>query len=190
MDIYWNSARSDGSQAPMVYSGMGGGGNGLSISTLLRGIPATMQLFEGSDTGPQQAVANRLGMLSEAMYAPNSPLYQQLYRQNLNQNQQNLAQTIAELQRQNRKATVTGRTPLFSSERGGESVFRGLMQEQGAIGDRAREATLNQLGRGAQSTALAFEPFRSVSQQEYENRGRETQGFSNIASMLSSLFGL
>jgi hypothetical protein len=56
----------------------------------------------------------------------NNPLYQQIYGQQKEQGQQNLAESIAELTGQNRKLASMGRVPLFDPERGGEQLFRGV----------------------------------------------------------------
>lgn len=190
MQINWNTSRSDGSTAPMVYDYGNQGGYGGTVSNLLRAIPAIKTQFEGVDLGPQQAVASRLGQLSEAMYDPNNPIYRQSYRANLAGQQQNLAQAIAELQRQNRKATATGRTALISPERGGEAIFRQIMGGQQDFQRRAQEQTLRQLGMGANTTAAAYQPYATNAQQDYQNRQRDVSAFDTIGNLIGSLFGI
>lgn len=67
----------------------------------------------------------------------NSKKYKQFYGQYKQQGAATLSDAIAELQRQNRKASYLGRTPLFGDERGGETLFRGLMQGQQDVNNAA-----------------------------------------------------
>lgn len=82
---------------------------------------------------------------------PNSHQYQQIYGQQRQQGQENLAESIAELSRQNRKLSMLGRTPLFDQERGGEQVFRGLTQGYQNVQHQAADDTraiLAELAKG------------------------------------------
>ena len=102
--------------------------------SLLTAIPSLMSDFSGSTSDPyakqKKQLADQMGQISAAQGDVNNPLYKQLYGQYQDQNRQNLAQTVAELQGQNRQAIGNGRTPLFDPSRGGEQVFRALMQGQ------------------------------------------------------------
>lgn len=89
--------------------------------------------------------------MSAAAIDPSSPEYQRLYGQKRQQGQQNLAEVIAEAQRQNRKASLLGRTPLFSNERGGEEIFRNLNRGYQDVQNQAATDTEQLLGKRADS---------------------------------------
>lgn len=115
----------------------------MSIFDILKFIPTAIDAF-GSDKYHKPAKR-----AAQAQLDPNSPMFQKLYSAERGQGQQDLAFQIAELQRQNRKSTELGRTPLLSPERGGETIFRGLMEGQMKAGDQARRMTVDRLGQGA-----------------------------------------
>lgn len=104
------------------------------LTSLISAVPAIISDFKGSTSDPykqqKSQAADNMSQITGALTDNNNPLYKQLYGQYQDQNRQNMAQTIAELQGQNRMATGMGRTPLFDPSRGGEMLFRGLMQGQ------------------------------------------------------------
>lgn len=95
-----------------------------------------------------QAYAPAQNML-DASINPDNPIYRRLLMQRRGAGQRNLSEVIAEAQRQNRKASQMGRTPLFSAERGGEELFRNLSRGYMDIQDQADADTQNILGNAA-----------------------------------------
>ena len=82
---------------------------------------------------------------------PTSKQFQNIYGRSKAFRTQSLANTIAELQRQNRKAATMGRTPLLNTERGGEQLFRSAAQEQMNVDELAAEDATNMLNNLAQA---------------------------------------
>jgi len=128
------------------------------LLSLLKNVPALNYAARGQAqpyVPQQEALAAQMQGIGDAYINPNNAYYQNIYKQKMAQNQQSLAETIAEAQRQNRKSTQLGRTPLFSPERGGETLFRSLMGQQGQIQQQADQQTQQQLAgaRGAYGTA-------------------------------------
>lgn len=119
----------------------------LNFLDFVKAIPVVKEAF-GSDKyyDPARKAAS-------AALNPNSKTYQTLYSANRQQGQNDLAFQIAELQRQNRKNIELGRTPLFSPERGGETIFRGLTQGYQNNQDQARRLTMDSLTGGASNLA-------------------------------------
>src|SRR5258706_524649 len=115
------------------------------LSDLIQAIPAILTQIKGKNLKPQQAATDQLGQLAQAQYNPDSPVFQNLYKQNQASGQQNLAQTIAEISSQNRKLNEMGRKPLLDQERGGESIFRNLVSSQQGINDAAMKNTFGEL---------------------------------------------
>jgi len=89
----------------------------------------------------------------DASIDTDNPLYQKIYRQQAGRGQRNLADVIAEAQRQNRKAALLGRVPLFSAERGGEDIFRNLTRGYMDVQDSAADQTQKILGNAAEGYA-------------------------------------
>jgi len=119
----------------------------------------------------------------DAMQDPTSQKYQQIYGQQRQQGQQNLAETIAELSRQNRKLAMMGRVPLFNEERGGEQQFRALTQGYQDVQNRAAGQTQDILGRAYQG---AFQQGQQRQQNDLSRAGVN----SGIFGALSKVFGL
>lgn len=118
-----------------------------------------------------------------AMQDPSSAKYQQIYGQQRLQGQQNLAETIAELTRQNRKLAMMGRVPLFNEERGGEQQFRALTQGYQDVQNRAANQTQGILGNAYQG---AFGQAQ-INQQNALNKAGVNSG---IFGALGKLFNL
>lgn len=130
------------------------------LTTLLQQLPTAISAFSRSADPyrqQQEALAAQQAKYSAAAANPNDPLYKNLYGQYQQQNNTNLAQVIAEAQRQNRGQQDMGRTPLFSQERGGENIFRALVQGQqigAAQADTQTRAALTGAGNlGTQAAA-------------------------------------
>lgn len=161
-----------------------------------------MNLFEYltqmQPTAPQSIMSSlpflNLPQRQEGFYAPaqrainasidtDNPLYRKIYGQQRQAGQRNLAEVIAEMQRQNRKASMLGRTPLFSAERGGEEVFRNLARGYEDVQDNAAESTRGILG-GAANDYIKMGAIRS---QLAENKAGV---HGNMLGALTKLFGL
>lgn len=137
------------------------------ILSLLSEVPALKALFTGSTTAPyqqqQEQLAGRQNDISKALTeGQNNPLYQQLYGQYQQQNHNNLAQTIAESQAQNRLNTRMGRTPLFSNERGGETAFRALTQGYQNSGVQSDQQTRQALSQAGGQTLGGLQGYNSI----------------------------
>lgn len=121
--------------------------------------------------------------LLSAMTDTNNPQYQQIYGQQKQQGQQNLAESIAELSRQNRKLQVMGRSPLLDDERGGEATFRTLTKGYQDVQSQAAGNTQNILGN-------AYTGAVQQGQQRQLNDYSKAGVNSGIFGALSKLFGL
>lgn len=158
------------------------------LFSLLTSIPSLMSDFSGSTSAPylpqQEQIANRMNQLSQAQTDTNNPLYKQLYGQYQQQNRNNLAQVIAEAQAQNRMNTRMGRTPLFDPSRGGETLFRSLMQNyqnQGVQADtQAREALKGAMG--GSTTSLAG--YNAISPYAQRANAQQLSGYQGIYDLL------
>lgn len=152
-------------------------GSSHALSGLANLIPAISASFAGS--GANQDVKN----LSNAQYNTNNPLYQQIYGQQKQQGQQNLAQEISQLQGMNRSQSAMGRTPLFSTDRGSGQIFRNLTQGYQDVQNNAANQShqiINQSLGGAQQA------LRNQQQQSSQQLG----GYNSIANALKGMFGL
>lgn len=132
------------------------------LSTLFSALPSILSgLNREADPYRQQqeALAAKQSRYADASANPNDPLYKNLYSQYQQKNSNNLAEVIAEAQRQNRSQSRMGRQPLFSQERGGENLFRSLMQgyqESGAQSDTQTRAALQGAGGLGQQAAQQY----------------------------------
>lgn len=149
----------------------------MSLLSLAKFIPIVSEAFRSNKYyKPAQQAA-------QAQIDPNSPMFQNLYKAEKQQGQDDLAFQIAELQRQNRKATTMGRTPLFNAERGGETLFRGMAQGTMHAGDAARQRTY---GRLQSATPQLF----NMGQQQQQSGLDKAYGVGGIVDALRSLFNL
>jgi len=119
----------------------------------------------------------------DAMVNTDNPMYQQIYSQQRQQGQQNLAEQIAEMSRQNRKLSALGRTPLFDQGRGGEQLFRGITQGYQDIQNNAANDTRGILGNAAQN-------YMSIGQQKNQIAQNKAGISGNIYGAIGKLFGL
>lgn len=158
------------------------------LLSLLVGIPSLMADFNGSTTSPyqgqQQALAEQQARYAQAAGNPDNPLYKKTYDRYQNQNRMNLADVIAEAQGQNRLASSMGRTPLFNQERGGENLFRTMVQQyqgMGAQSDQQTQAALRgagQLNNAAQAAYGAITPTTAAANKQ------QLYGYGGIADLL------
>lgn len=175
--------------ADLLMLGGGGSGGGSDILSLL------MQ----SQMSPIQSLAQALPAYNytkkynqylapaqetlDAMGDITNPKYQQIYGQQKQQGQDNLAYQIAELGRQNRKLSMLGRTPLFSAERGGETLFRGLTQGYQDIQNKAGDQTQNIL-------ANLFKNQSAMGLQRAQYGAQKASVKGGMYGSLAKLFGL
>lgn len=112
-----------------------------------------------------------------------NPMYQRIYGQQRQQGQQNLAESIAELVRQNRKQGRLGRTALFNPERGGEMLFRGITRGYQDVQNRAADNARNILSGGANN-------LMTMGKQQSQLAANKAGIKGNLAGALAKLFGL
>lgn len=162
--------------------------------SLIGAIPSLISQFSGNTTAPyqkqQQQLAGQQSQISQALtQGPNNPLYQQIYGGYKQQNANQAASTIAELQGENRMNANLGRTPLFSNERGSENIFRSLMQQQQGAGLQADQQTRAAL-QGASGPTLAAQG-QDGNLTNYTTAANKAQnaGYQNIYDMLKG-FGV
>lgn len=120
---------------------------------------------------------------TNAMVDTDNPMYQKIYGQQKQQGQTNLAESIAEMVRQNRKQTRMGRTELFDPERGGETLFRGVNKGYQDIQNQAADQTQGILGNAANN----YLQHGAIQTQLAQNRAGIR---GNLAGALTKLFGL
>jgi hypothetical protein len=141
-----------------------------------------MGYFNANQPSGYQTLANAIPYLGYTQnlnqYTPslNNKRYKQFYQQFRQQGQQNIADMIAEASRQNRKASAMGRTPLFSPERGGETIFREMMRGYQDNQHQASQAALS-----ASTQAL---------KQQQQSDLQKADVWGNIGGALTKMFGL
>lgn len=162
---------------------VGTGGN--SFASLLQIIPAIMAGFKGINTNGQKDTTAQLQNVTNAMYNPSNPLYQQLYGQNKQMYQQNIGNAISQAEGHNRMLSAAGRVPLFSPERNGEAAFRAIVQGQGQAGMEAQRQTESQLGNSANQLAHGLYPLQqNNAESQFGNTLLQGTGLSSIADLL------
>lgn len=119
------------------------------LGSLLQFIPAFQSLMKGMNNTSQKTTAAQLSNVNNAMVNPNNPLYQQMYGQYRQQGQQQLGESISQMEGQNRMLSAMGRTPLFSPERQGEMTFRAQAGMGPQIGIQAQQQTQQALQNAA-----------------------------------------
>lgn len=165
----------------------------MDFLSLISAIPGLISDFKGDQSAPyrkqQEEIANRQNQLSQAMTDVNNPLYQQLYGQYKQQNQSNMAQVIAEAQGQNRMNSAMGRTPLFSQERGGENIFRSLMQGYQNQGVQADQQTRQALTQAMGGNQAAQSQYGAITPTTARANAQEQSGYQGIEGLLRSMTG-
>lgn len=160
------------------------------LSTLIQAYPAIKTGLEGKNIKPQKRTADQMQNLANAQFNMDSPVFQRLYGQNRDAAQQDIASTIAEISRQNRKQVSMGRNPLLSQERGGEQIFRNLIMGQQDAGNQARTNTFGQLKSAQNSLANVYDAQNDLTDESYDNKLRKVGSFYSIGDALKGLFGL
>lgn len=161
-----------------------------ALSLLLKYGAGASHNLRGANLRPQQGIAAEISNLSNAQYNQDNPLFQQIYGQERNSAQQDLASVIAEMTRQNRKQSALGRTPLFDQERGGETQFRALTQGYQDAQNTARTRAREILSGGQKALTGAFNAQNSLSAMQEQNKKRKLQGIGNIADILPIFGGM
>lgn len=157
---------------------------------LLQTAPAVKTGLKGRDLKKQGQITDQMSNLVDAQTNMDNPLYQRMYEQERGAGQQDLAATIAEISRQNRKLTSMGRKPLMDQERGGESVFRNLIMGQQNVGNQARQNTLVNLRSAQNANAGLYNSYNDLTANRYDNDVTRARTFSGLGDALKSLFGL
>lgn len=160
------------------------------LPTLLRTVPAVKQGMNGVNLGPSAETSNEINQLAKAQTNMNNPLFQSLLTQNKQAGNTQLANTIAQLQGQNRIAQSLGQNPLLSQERGGESIFRNLIKGQEDVGNQAVGQTFGQLQQAQQGLQGSYNNQSNLAQQQYGNTQKQTAAYGTIGDALQGLFGL
>lgn len=153
------------------------------LGTLTQALPYIRAQYKGKDLSGQNQAAGEMSRLAQASYNPDDPLYKKLYAQNREMGQQDLASTISELSRQNRKLTSMGRTPLLDQERGGETVFRNLMRGYQDVGNDARGETVNQLRGGLEGQKASFGAQGSMADRGYDNKLTRANAYYGLGGL-------
>lgn len=175
-----------------------------AIPFLLKAAPAIKAGYNGVNLRSQKQAADRMNtlagqqkVLAGAQTDMSSPAFQKLYQQERGAGQQDLAATISEISRQNRKLTALGRNPILDRERGGESIFRNLVQGQEDTGNKARDRTFNQLRLGQNALAGAQDAYGGVfsnrgtlATKDLANKGMNIGANYSLGDALQKLFGL
>jgi len=156
--------------------------------SLIGAIPALISDFSGGTSAPyqkqQEQIAARQNQLSQALTDTNNPLYQQLYGQYKQQNQNNMASMIAEAQGQNRMNAAMGRVPLFNNERGSENIFRAMMQQGQNAGVQADQQTRQALSQAMGGNQMAQGQYGQISPYTQSANAQQLSGFQGIANLL------
>jgi len=157
--------------------------------SLLLGIPSLISNFNGSTTSPyqkqQEQLAAQQAQYAQALANPQSQMYQQTYNKYQDQNKANLAQVIAEAQGQNRLASSMGRTPLFSQGRGGETLFRSLMQGYQNSGAQSDQQTRGALKDAAGVGQQAQNQYEYITPNTARANTAQLEGYKGIYNLLS-----
>tara|TARA_R110000868_G_scaffold106769_6_gene292579 strand:- start:823 stop:1329 length:507 start_codon:yes stop_codon:yes gene_type:complete len=153
---------------------------GQQPSDIQSGLSTIPYLQYGQKVGSYTKAGDQI---AKAMTNMDNPMYQKLYQQFGQQGKANLAESIAEMSRQNRKLSALGRNPLFDQERGGEALFRGLNQGYQDVQNNASQNAFTQLGNAYTANATQG----ALKQQ---NALQNTNAMSNVFGALGKVFGL
>lgn len=191
VNLPWLEEENYGTKYPQYgsYPQTAGGSTNL-LSFLLQSYPAVKYGMQGIDTRPQRNLAGKLGEIGAAQTDIDNPMYQRIFGQQRQQNQQNLAESIAELTRQNRKLSALGRTPLFDQGRSGEMIFRNLTRGYQDAQDQAADQTHNILSNAANIYKEQGDVNKSVASLDMLNKQTKTLGYFNLGEAFKNLFGL
>lgn len=164
------------------------------LSSLFSSLPSIISELSGSADPyrqQQEALAQQQMRYSSAAANPNDPLYKSTYSQYDQQNRNNLAQVIAEAQRQNRSQSRMGRQPLFAPERGSENLFRTLMQgyqDSGVQSDKQTRDSLTSAGNLGQQAAQQYEHASPWTAMGSAQKVLGYEGIGNLFNQQGSIF--
>jgi hypothetical protein len=165
----------------------------MDFLSLIGAIPGLISDFKGDTSAPyrkqQEEIANRQNQLSQALTDTNNPLYQQMYGQYKQQNQNNLAQVIAEAQGQNRMNASMGRTPLFNNERGSENIFRTLAQGYQNSGVQADQQTRAGLQQALGGNQAAQQQYGAITPTTSRANAQQLSGYQGIEDIIRQGLG-
>lgn len=159
--------------------------------SLLTSIPGLMADFSGSTSDPyadqKKQLAGRMAQISAAQTDTSNPLYKQLYGQYQDQNRQSMAQTIAEAQAQNRMANRNGRTPLFDPSRGGETLFRSLMQGYQGQNQQADQQTRQALAGALGGTGSTGNFYNQITPGAARANSQQLAGYQGVSDIVRNV---
>lgn len=181
MDVYENTGNN------YTNSGMNFGAGDNKLGDLISLGYAGKSLFSGTNYKPVQALSGELTNLSNAYSDTSNPLYKKIYGEELQSNQQNLAQAINEAMNQNRKAAALGRVPLFSPERAGETAFRTLAAGYANSQDAARQRAREIIGATMQAKQGAMNAAATTAQAQQANKVDRLLGVNTVSKALPLL---
>lgn len=157
------------------------------LGGLLKSGAAAKYNLNGVNLKPMQDIATQIAGLGRAQYDMNDPLYQRTYEGERGQGMMDLAAAISEAGRQNRKLSSMGRTPLFSPERGGETIFRTMTRGYQDVQSQARQRAREILGAGQQAAGRTFDAYGTLTTAKDQNQKKKAFGIGNIGDALPLL---
>lgn len=160
------------------------------LPTLLKTVPSIIGGIKGENLGPQTQTTSDINQIAKAETNTSNPLYQSLLSQNKQAGNQQLAGTIAQLQAQNRLAQSSGQKPLLDQERGGESIFRNLIQGQEDVGNQAIGQTYGQLNNAQSALKGSLGAQQNLAQNQFANTKSAATGYASLGDALQGMFGL
>lgn len=165
----------------------------MDFLSLISAVPALIHSFQGKESAPyrgeQEALASRQAQYADAMAHPESQMYQDIYKQYSQKNKYNIAEVIAEAQRQNRMNSRNGRTPLFSQDRGGEQLFRAMMQQYQGADVAANEAARTNLQSAAGLNRDASNTYIGITPTTARANAQQLSGYSGVSDLLKQFMG-
>lgn len=159
------------------------------LPLILSAIPAIASAFGGGTTAPyskeQKALSEQQAKYAAALGDTNNPLYKQIYGNYENQSHRNIGAALSEAQGQNRMHAASGRTPLLGNERGGEAIFRNLMQGYQDSGVQSDDQTRKALTAASNGGTAALNAYTAITPSTIafnKNRlGTTSKGLSDLA---------
>ncbi len=158
------------------------------LATLLKAGPTIASLL-GGKTAPyldeQKAAAAKQAQLTDALTNTQNPIYANLFNQYNQQGDQNIASVLAQAQGQNRMASSLGRTPLLSQERGGEQLFRSLIQGKQDVSNNAMNQARTSIGQAMSGQSGLQNTYNNVASSDKALTGGHNAGYAGIADLIS-----
>jgi len=159
--------------------------------SLISAIPSLISNFGGSanpyDKEREQIAGQQRSIYDALSQGPGNAMYNNIYGQYKQQNQNHFADLISQLQAQNRMNVASGRTPLLSPERGSENIFRNLVQNNQEAGVQADQQTRASLGQAVGAGNDAMSGYQSLMKGKNLATAQNLQGYQDIYSLLNGL---